>query len=195
MDALSERFGVSRHPVMEAMKRLAAEGFIDIIPQVGCRVARVDGDAFDDHFRLLAVTDGLLAELAAERRDEAQIVELLAASEGVRALLFEPDSLDFNRYRSHNRALHNVIHTMARAPSIVRVADSISLRADFQVSVLARDSFGYDMIRAAQDEHDEVAQLITRGKARPAGQAMRDHIFKAGARLRTEFQALLVSRG
>lgn len=40
--ALCERLGVSRFPVSEALGRLAAEGFVDILPQRGTRVARID---------------------------------------------------------------------------------------------------------------------------------------------------------
>ena len=40
--ALCARLGVSRFPVSEALGRLAAEGFVDILPQRGTRVARID---------------------------------------------------------------------------------------------------------------------------------------------------------
>ncbi len=35
---LAERFDVSRRPIMDALQRLEAAGFVEIIPQVGCRV-------------------------------------------------------------------------------------------------------------------------------------------------------------
>ncbi len=41
---LAQEFGVSRRPVMDAAMRLASEGFISIIPQVGCRVIIPDED-------------------------------------------------------------------------------------------------------------------------------------------------------
>src|SRR6187401_2594579 len=40
--ALCERLGVSRFPVSEALGRLAAEGFVEVQPQRGTRVARID---------------------------------------------------------------------------------------------------------------------------------------------------------
>ena len=36
------RLGVSRFPVSEALGRLAAEGFVEVLPQRGTRVARID---------------------------------------------------------------------------------------------------------------------------------------------------------
>src|SRR6185436_1962380 len=40
--ALCARLGVSRFPVSEALGRLAAEGFFEVLPQRGTRVARID---------------------------------------------------------------------------------------------------------------------------------------------------------
>src|SRR5689334_7731191 len=39
--ALCERLGVSRFPVSEALGRLAAEGFVEVLPQRGTLVARI----------------------------------------------------------------------------------------------------------------------------------------------------------
>jgi DNA-binding GntR family transcriptional regulator len=41
-DAICERLGVSRFPVSEALGRLAEEGFVEILPQRGTRVSRID---------------------------------------------------------------------------------------------------------------------------------------------------------
>ena len=40
--ALCAQLGVSRFPVSEALGRLAAEGFVEMLPQRGTRVARID---------------------------------------------------------------------------------------------------------------------------------------------------------
>src|SRR5467141_2683040 len=41
-DALCKRLGVSRFPVSEALGRLADEGFVEVLPQRGTRVSRID---------------------------------------------------------------------------------------------------------------------------------------------------------
>ena len=49
--ALCARLGVSRFPVSEALGRLAAEGFVEVLPQRGTRVARIDlGDCHQAMF-------------------------------------------------------------------------------------------------------------------------------------------------
>lgn len=76
VEELVLELGASRQPVMDALKRLSTEGFLDIIPQVGVRVIVPQRDDFVDFFRLLANVDGLCAELAAERAEAASVVLL-----------------------------------------------------------------------------------------------------------------------
>ncbi len=81
--ALCEQLGTSRFPVSEALGRLADEGFVEVLPQHGTRVTRIDladcGEAMfirraleSDALRRIAphVNAALLAEL--ERNMEAQ---------------------------------------------------------------------------------------------------------------------------
>src|ERR671930_190560 len=48
VEELCQHFQVSRQPVMEAMRRLSGEWLVEIVPQVGCRVAEYDQQAIDD---------------------------------------------------------------------------------------------------------------------------------------------------
>ena len=41
VETLKTEFEVSKQPVMEALHRLAADGLVEIVPQVGCRVVRL----------------------------------------------------------------------------------------------------------------------------------------------------------
>src|SRR3984957_9563849 len=70
---LGAEFGVSRQPIMSALNWLAADGFVRIIPQVGCQVINPDRNAIADFFLMFQRMEGLLAELAGARRTEQQI--------------------------------------------------------------------------------------------------------------------------
>jgi DNA-binding GntR family transcriptional regulator len=87
-DAICERLGVSRFPVSEALGRLADEGFVDILPQRGTRVSRIDiagcrhamfmrraieGEAM----RVIAprVGDALVARMADNLRQQEQAIQ------------------------------------------------------------------------------------------------------------------------
>src|SRR4051794_13943816 len=55
---LAARFEVSRRPVLDALQRLEGEGFVEIIPQVGCRVVSVDDVRVREHLELCAILYG-----------------------------------------------------------------------------------------------------------------------------------------
>src|SRR6056297_1354902 len=64
--ALTEQFGVSRTPLREALKVLAAEGLLDLIPHRGAVITRQSEAELAEVFRVLAALEGLAGELAAE---------------------------------------------------------------------------------------------------------------------------------
>ena len=81
--ALVARTGASRTPVREALRRLAAEGLVDLAPRLGARVSRVSAQSVRDLFefrRLLepvairqateaAATDFAVRQVFADMRD------------------------------------------------------------------------------------------------------------------------------
>jgi len=75
-DRLSEEFDVSRVPVREALKTLAAEGLVDLLPRRGARVAAWSHDVALELVEVRATLEGLNARLAARRHDPAVIARL-----------------------------------------------------------------------------------------------------------------------
>lgn len=191
VEAIAEQLSMSRHPVMEAMKRLAGEGFVDIIPQVGCRVSAFSLQDIADHFRLFAAAEGLLCELAAQRRNDGEVDDLRDAVDAIDALVHgsTSDSAILERYRTLNRNVHDTIHAMARAPAVVQVARSLSDRADFYVSASAPELFGVDRIQTTQDEHKVILDRIGHADADGAGAAMVEHVQHFARRLQREIEA------
>ena len=68
-EQLSERFGVSRTPVREALRRLAALGLVSFEPNRGVRVRTLSHDDLREAFLVRAELEGLVTELAARQAD------------------------------------------------------------------------------------------------------------------------------
>lgn len=73
---LCERLGVSRTPLREAFRTLAAEGLVDLLPNRSVVVSALRGDELEHLFTVFATLEGLAAELACRNVTEAQVAEI-----------------------------------------------------------------------------------------------------------------------
>lgn len=86
-DALAAEFGVSRTPVREALRVLAAQGVITIVPNRGARVNGFSVRDIRETGEVRGELNGLAAELAASRIDDAQTLRLLHVWDAFREAL------------------------------------------------------------------------------------------------------------
>ncbi len=73
---LSSELGVSRTPVREALKQLATEGLVEIVPRVGTFVATPTRRDINELYGLKEIFEGCAAGLLAPRGDEEAIASL-----------------------------------------------------------------------------------------------------------------------
>lgn len=73
---VAEQLGVSRNPVREAMRSLQAEGFVEVQPRRGARVAVLDAAEVGHLLEVRGALEELAAGLAARRRTDAHVAEL-----------------------------------------------------------------------------------------------------------------------
>jgi DNA-binding GntR family transcriptional regulator len=85
-EQLSEELGVSRIPVREALRTLAAEGLVDVLPRRGASVAEISPEVARDLVEVRATLEGLNARLAARHHQPTIVAELRQVlTEGNRA--------------------------------------------------------------------------------------------------------------
>ena len=79
---LSQKLQVSRTPLREAIKQLAAEGLVALLPHRGAVAIELDEHEVAHSFELMAALEGLSGELAAQRITETEL-------QAIKALHFE----------------------------------------------------------------------------------------------------------
>jgi DNA-binding GntR family transcriptional regulator len=173
---LTERLGIGRTPVREALRRLAQERLVEVFPRRGMFVTEVDAR---DLARLCEVRVALepeAARLAAERATQADLSELrsvLAELDGGRKR--EPRALIDLDERIH-RAIYHASHNPYLAETLIEYY-AHALR--IWMVALSRTDIG-----AAVGGHHAVLEAIVRGDGARAARLMREHVesFEAAVR-------------
>lgn len=173
---LAAETGVSRQPIMTALNRLAADGFVRIVPQVGCQVVSPTPSEIGDFFLMFQNMEGLLAQLAAARRTDEQLAELKRLQRRIVQLEEGGERLG-REYATLNRSFHQLVHVMARSPLLDE-----RQRANFNMSdFFINHSIGFDRLQpGSAQEHDAIIDAIDRRSPERARAVMEVHIGSVG---------------
>jgi len=186
INKLAKKIGTSRQPFMDALKRLSAEGFIEIIPQVGCRVISPPGaKEIRDFYALFASVESLSSELAAVRHTHREFFELQQCAATMRELRANcVDKKDIARsYWRLNRKFHGQIHLMSRSDVVSSVAESLWDRSSFYIAGLSGNIMFSERLDEANDEHDLICDAIGARDQDRARHLARAHIAAVGEAL------------
>lgn len=191
-DAVGKALAISRAPVTDAVKRLVRDGFIAVIPQVGCKVRFPAPEEVEDFYRLFARSEGVITGLAAERRTAAQASRFGALVTGIDA---EQDScLGLSsagpRLRALNRRRYEAIHGMAGARIAGELVANMWDRSDFYIRV-AFGQFAYS--RDAHASNQQIARAIIAGDTDTAVRVTEAYLMQAGSRTASELRRRLSS--
>ena len=123
--ALSEQLGVSRTPLREAFRLLAAEGLLDQLPNRGVQVPVLSREDVRQAFEVMAALEGLAGERAAARATAADLADLEALQRELEAAHGRGDLPGYYRV---NRAIHDRLQGLAGNGLLARTCDSINAR-------------------------------------------------------------------
>jgi DNA-binding GntR family transcriptional regulator len=150
--ALAESTGFGRSPVREALRRLVQQGFVEVRPRQGYRVAVVTLASVQDLFEMRLLLEPAAVELAALRAPQA---ELEALHELAHETYVHGDTRSYDQFLQDNREFH--VH-IARATGNERLANTLQVLLEemqrlFFISVGNRDSAS-ELMHEHHDLHD-----------------------------------------
>jgi DNA-binding GntR family transcriptional regulator len=122
---LCARLKISRTPLREALKVLAAEGLVQLLPNRGSRAAKLTDKDMRDLFEVCQGLEALAGELACERISDEAIAEVAAAHA---AMAQHYRSGDLISYYRCNRAIHEAIVAAAGNPVLSGLYESVTAR-------------------------------------------------------------------
>jgi DNA-binding GntR family transcriptional regulator len=167
---LAERFGISRTPLREAIKILATEGLLELLPNRGARVAVLSSEEIEDMLTVIGGLEGVAAELACKRISNAEI-DAIAADHA--SMVEHWRSGDEPAYFARNRAIHVAIMAAARNPTLSAIYNNLSGRVARARYVAHKTPQQWSK---AIEEHQRMLELLRRRQGPKLAQLMREHL-------------------
>lgn len=165
---LSYRFGVSQMPVRDALVKLSAEGLIDLQPNRGASVRRIDQQFIENMFDVRMALEELLVRRCIERSSDAELASLRPLAEQHARTV---EHLDIAAILTANSLFHERITALARNADAARI-----LEQGWELIHALRGQAGYAPGRLQQivEEHTALVQAMeTRNGDAAAGLARR----------------------
>jgi DNA-binding GntR family transcriptional regulator len=169
---LAERFGISRTPVREALRRLAGEGLVDFHSNRGFRVADLGLDAVLRRMEVRSLVEPGIARIAAGRRTEEDIrrlQEVIASQENAGDGISAHDA---------SRDFHMALARASGNEELARVLDSLWL-VEVGRRLLARRTADPNWLHDDVSEHRGILTAVKEGNAAEAERLMAEHIGRA----------------
>ncbi|MCX7892701.1 MAG: GntR family transcriptional regulator [Burkholderiales bacterium] len=167
---LCERLGVSRTPLREAMKRLAAEGLVELQPNRGAAVKALTLETLRETLQVMGALEALAGELACANASAAELAELRALTFQMRA---HHARGDLPAYFRENQRIHLLIAECsgnATLAATYRTLNANVRRARYMAN-LTRERWDQ-----AVREHDEILDALERRDAPRLTALLREHL-------------------
>ena len=123
--ALAEVLKVSRTPLREAIRMLAAEGLVELLPNRGAIAVALDEDDVRNTFEVMAGLEAQSGELATERITPEELMEIKAQHFEMLAAYTRNDLPGYYRL---NAQIHSAINAAAKNPVLTHTYNQVNAR-------------------------------------------------------------------
>ena len=152
---LSDVLNVSRTPLREAIKMLAAEGLVELLPNRGAIAVELTEADVLNTFEVMAGLEAQSGELAAQRITDAELLE-------IKALHFEMLAAytrrDLPSYYRLNSAIHSAINAAAKNPVLTATYKQVNARLQ---ALRFRSNQDGEKWKGAVKEHELMIEALS----------------------------------
>jgi DNA-binding GntR family transcriptional regulator len=168
--SLAAEFAVSRTPIREALRLLAASGLIEHRPHMRAQVAKPDEATLSGMFEVMGYLEALCAGLSALSMSAGEREALDILHQGMARIVREGDT---SAYADANEAFHAAIYEGAHNAYL----NEITLSTRQRLQPFRRAQFGaLGRLSRSHAEHSQVVDAILQGNRTAAEAAMREHL-------------------
>jgi DNA-binding GntR family transcriptional regulator len=176
---LAETLGVSQMPVRAALQRLAAEGALKNVPNVGVTVPKLSRVEFDDILANRLLLEGEAAQRGAQHLSVADGLAAQRLSRQMAKAIAEGKLMD---YLDANEAFHLLLYRAAGSPLLLALIDTVWMRIGPLSTRLNEDPHVW---ASMNDAHEDIIAALQRNDAAAVRRGIEKDLFCAGQYLRT----------
>ena len=167
---LAKKYGVSRTPVREAIRALIAIGLVQNTGKQGSQVAKLSISMLIEMFELMAVLEGMCAQLAARRATKNELLEMQKTHQLLEKTFEKGTHKEFyNVNLQFHDQLYNASHTQYLAEETLRLRRRLSpyrMRVTFQPG----------RMNSTLEEHNKILIAIKKGESELAKNEAISHL-------------------
>jgi DNA-binding GntR family transcriptional regulator len=167
---IAKQLGVSRTPVREAIRELAAEGFVKISPNQGVEISNISIEDIQEVLQIRAVLEGLAAKFAATKITKEKIKELENFNKNMEKFISKDDISNFIK---ESEKFHGLILNIYGNNRLVQIRknldDQIHRYRSISLNIPGR-------LKHALEEHKKITEALKQGDLLKADELSKMHI-------------------
>lgn len=175
-ETIAGELAISRTPVRDAIRRLEAEGLVEVTPNSGAKVASWTEGELAEITEMRARLESFAAELAATKITGAEIDALTQLSDGIENAIKGQRGPDLDRISAENLAFHEVI---VRAAGNGRLLAMVQSLHSLPVVIRKFALFDRERLERSASHHREIISALKARDRHWAGSIMHTHILAA----------------
>ncbi|MBC7323406.1 MAG: GntR family transcriptional regulator [Acetomicrobium sp.] len=168
---LAVTLGVSRTPVREALRRLASQGLLEIIPNVGARLVSPSQKDVEDTFKVRSVLETTAIRFALQNMDETNLEEL------EEVIAQEEKAIrrgEFEEYLAVNEDFHRIIAHLSGNEVLESFIKNCIARISIYTAII--DSPIHEILESSLSEHKKILEAIRERDVSKAEKNMEEHM-------------------
>lgn len=175
---IAKSAGISRIPVLQALRRLESEGFVRITPHKDVVVAGLSPDDFRERFLLMAALESLCIREATGKLTEAVLRRLRRLQ---REMVLARKSRNAQRAVAADGEFHAILWRLSGLIQTVSILQNLWDRGEYYRIIMHARRRGF--AEESLTEHEEILRSLEQGDMAGAARALEQHRLRAMKRL------------
>ena len=178
--SIAKQMKISRAPVREAIRELAAQGIVEYTPRKGATVTSLDLKNVDEAYSLRGCLEAMAVSLAVDKFNAKEIKGLESLSKKMTKALKEKNVDEFIKY---DVEFHSIIHQKSNHSKLQKLMSSLILQTKLYMLMSKYSLLAHSSLDLEYGVHDKIVNAIKNRDKSEAEEEMKKHITNSGETL------------